>query len=112
MIKYLFACILISPFALAHAPCTTVAEAKSVAEFETQGEAVFTRFVPMNASFGKWEVLVHMEGKRRGWRLFIDRDNSKVLEKHRVANPPSLRAKHQAKSSGPHCGSPRIHLRS
>lgn len=40
MIKFLFACILISPFALAHAPCTTVAEAKSVAEFETQGEAV------------------------------------------------------------------------
>jgi hypothetical protein len=82
---------------LAAAPCTSEHEAKSAAEFETLGEAVFLRLVPSNAGFGKWEVLVHMPKEAFGWRVFIDRDNGKILDKTKIKNPPT-KSKHHHKN--------------
>lgn len=81
--------ILLSSFSMFAAPCLTEQEAKGVAECETLGEAVSARLLPHNASFGKWEVLVHMPAETEGWRVFIHRDSGKLIERHRIPNPPS-----------------------
>ncbi len=87
--KYLICCVALMGLKLSAIPCLTPDEAKGIAECETIGEAVSVRFVEHNSGFGKWEVLVHMEDQSYGWRVFIDRDNGKIIEKVQITNPPS-----------------------
>jgi len=72
-------------------PCNSAAEAKSVAESETMGEAVTARRDPHHhrAGFAPWVVLVHMPGQDQGWRCIIAWDNGKLLKKEAIPNPPS-----------------------
>ncbi|BDU73895.1 hypothetical protein [Mesoterricola silvestris] len=70
-------------------PCTTLEEAKAVAECDTLGEAVTARKTLQTDGTKGWEVLVHMPGKKRGWRCIIDWDLGKVRLKDSIPNPPS-----------------------
>ena len=72
-------------------PCLTGKMAKRLAEGATGGVAVRARKIPMNSSVHAWEVLVHMPGERGGWAVIIDRDNSQVLRKRYIDNPPLRR---------------------
>ena len=70
-------------------PCLNGKSAKRIAELATGGEAVRAQKVPHNGSIHAWEVLVHMPKQEQGWRITIDRDNSRILKRERVDNPAS-----------------------
>jgi len=68
-------------------PCRTRQDARHIAEVETAGRAVAARPIELNGATGGWEVLVHMPGKERGWRVIIDRDNGRVRRLESCPNP-------------------------
>jgi hypothetical protein len=70
-------------------PCTTAEEAKAIAESGTLGEAVTVRRIEQSDGTPGWEVLVHMPGKKQGWRCCIDQDMGKLRWKEAIPNPPS-----------------------
>jgi hypothetical protein len=70
-------------------PCTTADDAKAIAECETLGEAVTARQVDQSDGSKGWVVLVHMPGKRKGWRVMIDWELGKMRWKEAIDNPPS-----------------------
>lgn len=77
-----------------------VQAAMGVAEVETAGEAVAARWVRMSGTgsmngLGGVEVLVHMEGQARGWRVFVDTNGGKVRRKECVPNPASKRGRRE-----------------
>jgi hypothetical protein len=74
---------------IAGVPCTTAEEAKAVAECETLGEAVTARRIEQSDGTPGWEILVHMPGKKHGWRCIVDGDLGKVRKKEPIRNPPS-----------------------
>jgi len=75
----------------AEEPCDTAEDARALAESETLGEAVTTRRIIQTDGTKGWEVLVHMPGLAKGWRVIIDRDLAKVRWKEAIWNPPSRR---------------------
>jgi hypothetical protein len=78
----------------AHRPqCHTRQDARHIAEVETSGRAVAARPIDLNGATGGWEVLVHMPGQDRGWRVIIDRDNGKVRRRESCPNPRPKRAR-------------------
>jgi hypothetical protein len=72
-------------------PCATAKEAKAIAEVETLGEAVAARPVRLGDGSLGWEVVVHMPGRKKGWRCCIARNNGQLRWKAEIDNPASKR---------------------